>query len=170
MRSRLGWVIVGALISLILVGTVDAFLSSDEEDSGSKETTEPDALVDRGGTSPREEAEDEPLPPCTAQQLAVSIDLMGGSPFIAVSHAWGNPCHLRRVPIDMTVKDRTGRPVWRAWSESGVGGDFSPDFVRLIGINYQRPCGRPRPLVAFVNVGAYSTRRKLPRVDCHWGP
>jgi hypothetical protein len=75
MRNRLAWVIVGALVALFIAGTVDAVLSSEAGDSGSTETTELEVSVD-GETSPRQNAADEPLPPCTARQVAVSIEVV----------------------------------------------------------------------------------------------
>jgi hypothetical protein len=54
---------------------------------------------------------------------------------------WGKPCHLARLPIDLAVWDRTGRRVRLVRSgvpQSGIAGDFSPRFERLIDITYVR--------------------------------
>lgn len=82
-----------------------------------------------------------PLPRCTAQQIAVAIEVLAGSATIVVRHNWGKPCHLARLPIDLAVWDRTGRRVRLVRSgvpQSGIAGDFSPRFERLIDITYVR--------------------------------
>lgn len=79
-----------------------------------------------------------------------------------VRHVWGKPCHLNRLPVDLTVKDWAGGPVrLTTASESVVAGTFAPDFERLINITYLPKCDQRGPFVAFVNVGPYSARRKL---------
>ena len=84
-----------------------------------------------------------------------------------VRHAWGKPCHLARLPIGLTVRDRAGRQVRLLTpdEQSGVGGDFSPGSERLINITYLPTCKQRGPFVASVNVGPYFARRALSAND-----
>lgn len=168
LRSGLTWAVGAALVALAITATVDALWSSSPRAadlSGDVSGTS----AGRGSGSPREPVD--ALPPCAAQNLALSIDVLGGSPFIALRHNWGKPCHLARLPVELTVRDRAGRPVRRVGSEASVSGDFPRAFVRLIGITYVPTCKQRGPFVAFVTVGpAYSARRRLPPVGCFWGP
>jgi hypothetical protein len=164
MRRRVTWVIVGVLAVVVAVAAVDAMRSPESPGlRGTEKATTGEAVSS------------EPLPRCAAQQIAVSIEAPGGSATIVVRHAWGKSCHLARLPIDLTVRDRAGRRVrlLAADEPSGVAGDFSPGFERLINITY-RPghyCNRPGPFVASVNVGPYFARRTLSasEIDCFRG-
>lgn len=165
LRTRFTWVVVGGILALAVAGTVDALLGSEsgtapETGAGLPQPRSADAL------SVPAEVTTAPLPRCTAQQIAVSIDVLGGSATIAVRHVWGSPCHLPRLPIDLTVKDRAGNRVRLPTTEgsetqSRVGGDFSPGFEQLINITYLPNCDQRGPFRAFVNVGPYFARRKL---------
>lgn len=160
MRVPLTWLLLAGLSCLLFAATLDGFLSDASSDHG--------VIV---AAAPPREGEDVPLPPCTVQNLALSIDVLGGSPFIALRHAWGKPCHLARLPVDLTVRDRAGRRVQLVTSESSVAGDFPRDFVRLIGITYLPTCRQRGPFVAFATVDpAYAARRRLPPVGCFAGP
>jgi hypothetical protein len=170
-------VIGGALVALLIAGTADVVLSSEAPESESNGTRETQAArasaasANQGETSPLQITANAPLPPCEVQNLALSIDLLGGSPFIALRHAWGKPCHLRRLPVHLTVKDRTGERVEVAYTQSRIAGDFTLDFERLLGITYRPTCKQHRPFIAFVTVGpAYSARRRLPDFPCHGPP
>jgi hypothetical protein len=104
-------------------------------------------------------------------QLALAIDVLGGSATIVLRHVWGSACRLPRVPIGLTVKDRKGKPVDLPESTSAIKGDFPPGFERLVNITYLPHCDQRGPFVAFVNVGPYSARRRLSRseVGCFTG-
>ena len=109
-------------------------------------------------------------PRCTAQQIAVAIEVLGGSASIVVRHVWGKPCHLARLPIDLAVWDRSGRRVRLVRSgvaQSGIAGDFSPRFERLIDITYVRDCDYRGPFLAVVNVGPYGARATLSAKEIH---
>jgi hypothetical protein len=162
---RLTWVIVAGVVAVSVAGIVDALRSS--EPPVSTPNTRPAMELPAAGqfTSPAGTV-DAPLARCTAQQIAVAIDVLGGAATIVVRHVWGKPCHLSRLPIDLTVKDRAGSRVRLPTTEgsetqSRVGGDFSPGFEQLINITYLPNCDQRGPFDAFVNVGPYSARRKL---------
>jgi hypothetical protein len=163
MRTRLTWVVVGALTAIVVAATVDAFRSP-----GTPSLSPSKASVSASKAGSVFEARDSvrdggsaPLPRCTAQQIAVAIEAPGGSATIVVRHAWGKPCHLARLPIDLAVWDRTRRRVRLAEVQSGVAGDFSRGFERLINITYLPNCDQRGPFLAVVNVGPYVARRTL---------
>jgi hypothetical protein len=119
-----------------------------------------------------------PLPRCTSEQIAASIDVLGGSATVAVRHARGRACHLASLPVHLRVWDRAGEPLRLPTTEgaeipSRVGGDFSRGFERLINITYFPPwnCDERGPFLAVVKVGPYVARRPLSRdeIGCFTG-
>jgi hypothetical protein len=157
-RTRLSWAIGGALGVLAVVGTVDAFRPS--------EANAPRAMARAAarGATPAAEAP-EPLPRCTAQNIGVAVDVLGGSATVVVRHVWGRRCHLAALPVRLSVTDRRGRRVRLETdgspSERVVDGDFAPGFERLIDIPYLANCDGRGPFAAFVIVGPHSAQRKL---------
>jgi hypothetical protein len=169
MRTRLTWVVVGALAAIVVAAAVDAFRSPGRPSSSPSEASS--VPVSTGGSAfeardPVAGGETAPLPRCTAQQIAMAIEVLGGSASIVVRHVWGKPCHLARLPIDLAVWDRTGRRVRLAEPrsgvpQSGIAGDFSPRFERLVNITYLADCDQRQPFLAVVNVGPYVARGTL---------
>jgi hypothetical protein len=169
MRARLGWVVVGALAAIVVAAAVDAFRSpgrpspAPPEGSSVPVSTEGSVFEAR---DPVPGGETAPLPRCTAEQIAAAIEIFDGVASIVVRHVRGEPCHLARLPINLAVRDTKGRRVRLAEprsgvAESGVAGDFSPRFERLVNITYVRDCNEPGPFLAVVNVGPYVARRTL---------
>ena len=189
MRVRLTWIVLGALAAIVVAAAVDAFRSSGTRSSspskassvpvpsGEPPVTEPPPVVEVPPveppvTEPPLVVEVPPVEPprCTAQQIAVAIEVLGGSASIVVRHVWGKPCHLARLPIDLAVWDRSGRRVRLVRSgvaQSGIAGDFSPRFERLIDITYVRDCDYRGPFLAVVNVGPYGARATLSAKEIH---
>src|ERR687891_220206 len=173
MRVRLTWVVLGALAAIVVVAAVDAFRSSGTRSSSpSKASSVPVPPGEPPVTELPPVVEVPPVEPprCTAQQIAVAIEVLGGSASIVVRHVWGKPCHLARLPIDLAVWDRTGRRVRLVRSgvaQSGIAGDFSPRFERLIDITYVRDCDYRGPFLAVVNVGPYGARATLSAKEIH---
>jgi len=170
-RRQLTWVIATGLIAVLIAGAVDAVRSSEPGSSPSRmATTERSAA--REMTIPVA-ARPVALPRCTAQNIGVSIDVLGGTAQVVVRHVWGRPCQLAPpLPVRLSVDDRVGRRVRLATLAGGsvvqshVGGDFSPGFEQLIDIPYLAEpqltsCDRRGPFTAFVIVGPYSAQRKL---------
>jgi hypothetical protein len=170
LRTRLSWLAIGGVMVILLAAAVDAIRSSEPSArSQSRETVrersagEPTLAVP---TAP------ESLPRCTAQNIGVSIDVLGGTATVVVRHVWGRPCHLASLPVRLSVTDRVGRRVRLAGLEgdedvqSRAGGDFAPGFEQLIDVPYLAEpqlsnCDRPGPFTAFVIVGPHSAQRKL---------
>ena len=189
MRVRLTWVVLCALAAIVVAAAVDAFRSSGTRSSspskassvpvpsGEPPVTKPPLVVEVPPveppvTEPPLVVEVPPVEPprCTAQQIAVAIEVLGGSASIVVRHVWGKPCHLARLPIDLAVWDRSGRRVRLVRSgvaQSGIAGDFSPRFERLIDITYVRDCDYRGPFLAVVNVGPYGARATLSAKEIH---
>jgi hypothetical protein len=112
------------------------------------------------------------LPLCTAQNIGVSIDVLGGTAAVVVRHVWGRPCDLAPLTVRLGVTDLVGRRVRLASLSEGpvlpshIEGDFAPGFEALIDIPYlAKPqlmsCASRGPFTAFVIVGPYSAQRKL---------
>jgi hypothetical protein len=163
MRTRLTWVIiVGVLAGLAVAAAVDELRSP-----GSPGSLESKKVVASEPSAARENDAPTPLPRCTAPQITVSLEAPGGSATIVVRHAWGKPCHLARLPIELTVRDRAGRQVRLLTPDelSDVAGDFSPGSERLITIKYLPTCNQRGPFVASTNAGPYFARRTLPADD-----
>jgi hypothetical protein len=167
-RRRLTWVIAAGVIALFVAGTVDALRSSEPSRSTqSRVTTERSAARETSAT----ETKHEPLPPCTVENIGVSIDVLGGTATVLVRHVRGRPCHLTPMPVRLRLTNRGRRVRLTAVDEgpevqSRVGGDFSPGFEQLIDIPYLAEpqlssCDLRGPFTAFVIVGPYSARRKL---------
>jgi hypothetical protein len=113
-----------------------------------------------------------PLPPCSREQLALSIEVLGGSGTAVLRHVRGKPCRLARVPVDLRVLDRAGKRVGLSYSsDPALAGNFFPDFERLLGITYLPTCAARGPYTAIATVGSYSARGKLSgrEVGCFTG-
>jgi hypothetical protein len=169
-RRRLTWVIAAGVLAVSVAVTVDAVRSS--EPSGSDRNR---AMTEwsAGRETSAAQRKHEPLPHCTAQNIGVSIDVLGGTATVVVQHVWGRPCHLVPVPVRLSVTNRFGGRVRLATVGGGgpdvqsrVGGEFSPGFEQLIDIPcLANPrltgCNRGGPFTAFVIVGPHSAQRKL---------
>jgi hypothetical protein len=90
---------------------------------------------------------------CSAEQIAASIDVLGGSATIAVRHVRGRACHLVRLPVHLKMWDRAGNPVHLPTAEGAhlpfwVAGDFSSGFERLLSIHRVFPeCDQRGPFL-----------------------
>jgi hypothetical protein len=163
MRKAVTWMITGGLGTLAILGTVDALRGSP---SRSKPVLRNPYLAPSPAPSA---ATTDRLPTCNTPQLALAFEILGGSATFVLRHVRGEPCHLPRLPIHFTVRDRAGRRVRlvnaESLGQSAVKGDFSPGFEQLINITYLRQCGPeaipPGPFLVSVRVGPYVARRTL---------
>jgi hypothetical protein len=174
-RIRLTWVVLGGVLALGVAGAVYAFRGSASA-GGASET----GAGQRGAAdvfSASAENTTAPLPRCSAEQIATSIDVPGGRATIVVRHARGKACHLARLPVQLRMWDRTGNPVHLPTGEGAhipaqVGGDFTSNFERLLWIHRVFPdCDQRGPFLVVANVGPYIVRRTLSRneVACFRG-
>jgi hypothetical protein len=163
LRTRLSWLVIGGVAVTLVAAAVDAIRSSEPlASSPSREGRRSDQRERRR------------LSRCLAapQNLALSIDVLGGTASVAVRHVWGRPCQLAPLPVRLSVTNRFGGRVRLATVGGGpdvqsrAGGDFSPGFERLIDIPYLADlpltdCNSRGPFTPFVIVGPYSAQRKL---------
>lgn len=168
-RTRLIWVVLGGVLALAVAGAVHAH-------RGSKSSATPSETRAGQFSAPAKNAT-APLPPCSAEQIAASIDVLGGRATITVRHTLGGACHLARLPVHLKMWDHAGNPVRLPTAEGAhlplwVGGDFSSGFERLLSIHRVFPeCDQRGPFLLVVKVGPYVARRTLSRseVACYRG-
>jgi hypothetical protein len=173
LRTRLTWVIVACLVALTSAAVVDSLRPNRSPASQTKPSKHGSVFEARDPLlAPSETAQ----PRCTAAQIAVSIDVLGGTAVITVHHARGQACHLAPVPVQLKIWDRAGNPVSLVASEEGaenprVGGDFAPGYDQLVNITYLRSCNARGPFLAVATVGPHVARRTLSgdEVDCFRG-
>ena len=106
----------------------------------------------------------ESRPRCEAQQLALALKRLGGSPFVELRHVRGRPCRVSRMRIDLRVYARDGEPV-ALLSFNGSGrfsGDIAPDTSFLAAFVFLPKCGQGGPFLAVVAAGPYTAKRRLP--------
>jgi hypothetical protein len=173
LRTRLSWLVIGGVAVILLAAAVDAFRSS-----GSK-TPQPNGALQDGeqeGHAAEEapqlavaETETGPLKRCTAQQLALRVERLGGAPFLALAHVWGSPCSTARIPIEVALFDRKGNLV----NPDTAGISVSPqafgstnlsagvEVIAQLHVSYR--CGGPRPRRLLAEAVPYVVRKWLPR-------
>jgi hypothetical protein len=113
------------------------------------------------------------LPTCTSPQLDLVIEVPGGSAAVALRHVTGSPCHLGRLPVKMTVRDREGNVVPLVGGEglgvSAFRGDFSPGFEQLRNVTFLPACTPETiPHASYVlsaRAGSYRARKRLSGVE-----
>jgi hypothetical protein len=158
-RKRLSWVIVGAVLALGAVAAVDVLRSSGASTSSQATPTRAEEVTFSIQT------EAAPVARCKTQQLALEIEKLGGSPALALVHAWAGPCRTPRLPIDITLLDRTGHSVQ---ATVGVQPAFrptvlAPNIELIAGFNFVYLCGQPKPVRFLAEAGPYAVRGRLPR-------
>ena len=92
LRTRLSWLVIGGVAVILVAAAVDAIRSS--EPSASSPSRETATERSARETTLAVVTTPESLPRCTAQNIGVSIDVLGGTAIIVVRHVWGRPCHL----------------------------------------------------------------------------
>jgi hypothetical protein len=153
-RRRITWVVAGAVAALAVAGVVDAVLRSDGDSS------QPSAANGDEVTSVR--AEPAALPACRREQLALSIEILGGGDVFVLRHVRGGPCRLPAARVTVKIRDGRDRQVQVANAPSEVSGDFAPD-VEFVGLlTYLITCREDQPIRVTVRVGRYTARRLFP--------
>jgi hypothetical protein len=165
-RTRLTWVVVGGLVALFVVGLIDSLRSRESR------IFEPGGR--RGSVFEARDPVLAPttvsLPPCSDEQIGVSIEVLGGSATVVVRHMFGKPCHLARRPVEVAVNDRADNPVRSVpgvdeETDGSIEGDFTPGFERLLGFNHFANCdlssGQRGPFTAKVWIGENYVERRL---------
>jgi hypothetical protein len=165
-RTRLTWVIVGAVVALLVIAGVDALRSAMSETTASTTTASTTTASASRRTAPTTTPEraDLSLPSCTRQEIAVSIEILRGIANNVVRNVGSSSCRLPQLGIELTIKDRAGKQVWQgelSAEESPFGGDFSPGFEQTVHFpspNFVPHCFRRSPFLALATIGPYSVR------------
>jgi hypothetical protein len=160
----LTWLVAVGVLAIGLVAILDAVKAS---------SSDPEAAPTNPFIAPAPAAASlERLPTCTTRQLELVIEIPGGSAAVALRHVSGSPCHLRRLPVKVWVRDRSGHlvrlvagHVGEALTGTPFRGDFTPAFEQLRNITFLPRCTpetTPRgPFVLSARAGPYHAHRKI---------
>jgi hypothetical protein len=166
-RSRLTWLIVGGVVSVLVAGAVDAFRGSPSRPEPVRNPyLAPSPAPAGAATPPGAVSDDSKLPRCKTQQLALDIENLGGSPALALVHAWAGPCRTPRLPIDIALLDRAGHSVeaeisvQRAFAPTTL----SPNAELSAPFSYAYLCGEPKPVRVVAEAGPYPARGRLAQI------
>jgi hypothetical protein len=157
-RTRLTWVIVGAVVALLVVAGVDVLRSS---------KAEPPAATTTSTTTSQESAE-LTLPRCAGEQITVSLEVGRRTVVNTVRHVGGGPCDLGSVMLGLTMNDRAGRTAWQGVLPSALWGDLNPGSQQTTHFpipNDIPRCHRRDPFQVVATASRYSDRRRLSARD-----
>ena len=157
------WLIAGGVLVLALASVVDALhrSSSDPKRALTNPFLAPSPVP--AAASP------ERPPTCTVPQLELVVEVPGDSAAVALRHVSGSPCHLRRLPVKLAVRDRAGHVVPLVAGEglgvSAFRGDFAPGFEQLRNVTFLPQC-TPETIpdasyVLSARAGPYRARKRL---------
>jgi hypothetical protein len=170
-RTRLSWIILGAVVAVVVFAGVDALRSS----LGS--TSPADRTVPTGAGATVISNED---PACNQKQMAVSVQVRKPDETRPVwnqrealrSRAWqrtpvatlvvknvgSRTCLLAHGRYDFGIKDRANR--WMArWEGNNVfAGSYVPAEEKSFSLPNVFSCDRPAPFSAIATVGHYAAR------------
>jgi hypothetical protein len=160
----LSWLLVSALVALAILATLDAFLAESEQSTDDRDatTSEPRTPIVFPASSPP--------PPCRHEQLALSLEMLGGAPAVVLKHVRGRPCHLRPRRVKLTVTNRFGKRERRfELFAAPFGNRLTGDLVRDSALAAQPPnltvfdwCAKRGPFILSARVGSYSARFRVP--------
>jgi hypothetical protein len=174
LRAPVTRLLMGGVAIIVVAAAVDAFRSFESRTPPTERSLVRDA--DREGHTAEEvpqttarEAETGPLERCTAQQLALRVERLGGSPFLALAHVWGSPCRTTRIPIEVALFDRKGNLVNPKKASVGVSPqafgstNLSPGVEVIAELHVSYLCGEPGPRRLLAEARPYVARAWLPR-------
>jgi len=143
-RTRLTWILVGGVGTLLFVAGVDALRSSETE-TATPPTRAPTTVEEVVDT----------LPPCTRRQVAVSIEAPKGFAVIVVRNVGGTPCHQVDLGFRLTIRDRAGNRVRLLPAPPTLpsGGDLTASSRQTFPFPSVPHCPRQGPFVALATVG-----------------
>jgi hypothetical protein len=156
-------IVVGAVGVLAVAATVVVFLPSGQESTSAEDGRHPVVVSTQVPSgSPSQAAV---LPRCRHDQLALSLEKLGGDQVIVLRHVRGERCHGGGLILSLTVADRDGKSEGVSLAaEAGVvnlSGDFLPDFEEIEAFNYLPRCRQRGPFIATARVDGYSARRRI---------
>jgi hypothetical protein len=145
MRRRVRSLIVLGILAVGVVALVDALRGSPSTRSAFESPYLAPPPAPAAGSA------DDRLPVCTTRQLDPRIEVPGGSAAVALRHVSGSPCHLRRRPVKVWVRDREDHAVrlvaghvGEALTGSPFRGDFTPAFEQLRNVTFLPDAHRRR--------------------------
>jgi hypothetical protein len=173
LRTPITRILVGGVAVIVVAAAIDAVRSSESRTPPTEGSPVRDA--DREGQAEEvaqstvAKTETGPLERCTAGQLALRVERLGGTLVLALAHVWGSPCRTARIPIEVALFGRKGNLVNP--DEAGVG--VSPqafgsttlssgvEVIAELHVSYL--CGAPRPRRLLADARPYVARKWLPR-------
>jgi hypothetical protein len=170
LRNRLSWLVVGGVAVVLLAAAVDALRSS-----GSKTATSNGALSQVREGEERGTGDAAPttgidttgasLERCTAQQLGLQAERLGGGPVLALAHVRGSPCRTPRIRIDISLFDRKGGRVqaYTDIQQAFAPTSLSPNVEVIAGFQVTYLCGGRKPRRFVAEARPYVVRGGLPR-------
>jgi hypothetical protein len=198
MKALVTWLILTAVAVVVIVGVVDAVRGSSSDpqaaqaaDSAVEASTATTALPVQPATEPlvtpepvastesadgtvtnTASATPERLPSCDTEQLRLAFKVWDGLAAVALRRVNGPPCHHGRAPIEVTVRDQSGKPVAVFGGNMGTTqpADFSDGFEQLLELP-QMSCDPNETFLVIAAVGPYVARHTLPGTElpCNHG-
>jgi hypothetical protein len=188
MKALVTWLILTAVAVVVVVGVVDAVRGSSSDpqaaqaaDSAVEASTATTALPVQPATEPvvttgpvastesvdatvtdTVPAATESLPSCDTEQLRLAFTVWDGLAAVALRRVKGPPCHHGRAPIEVTVRDQSGKRVAVFGGNTGTTqpADFSGGFEQLLELP-QMSCDPDETFLVIAAVGPYVVRRTL---------
>jgi hypothetical protein len=174
LRTRLSWLVIGGVAAVLVAAAVDALRSFESKTPSPERGLVRDA--EREGQTLEEvplaavaETETGPLERCTAPQLALRVERLGGTHFLALAHVWGSPCRTARIPIEVSLLYRKGDLVnpdtaGVSVSPQAFGStNLSPGVEVIAQLHVSYECGERRPRLLLAEARPYVARNWLPQ-------
>jgi hypothetical protein len=173
LRTRLSWLVTGGVAVILIAAAVDALRSSGSKtlqpNRGLHDGEQPGHAAEEVLQTAVAETETELLERCTAQQLALRVERLGGTYLLALAHVWGGPCRTPRIPVEVSLFYRKGDPVnpdtasvsarWQTFAPT----DLSPGVEAIGELYVSYECGKRRPRLLIAEARPYFAREWLPR-------
>jgi hypothetical protein len=168
LRTRLSWLVIGGVAVILIAAAVDSFRSSEPKApsaEGRLEGGRQTRSIEEVPVTAVAETETGPLERCTAQQLALQVERLGGGPVLALAHVWGKPCRTPRIRIELSLFDRKGEPVqaYTDIQQSFAPTSLSPNVEVIAGFQVTYLCGGQTPRRFVAEARPYVVRGWLPR-------
>jgi hypothetical protein len=149
-RTRLTWVVIGGVVTLLFVAGVDALRFSADN-----ETSAPTA------STTATEVPTSSVSPCTQLDLRVSVEIRQEAATVVVRNIGAKECYRLLRGWRLRIEDRAGNLV-AEWVELRPLADgLFPSGSEMIFLLPRNPvlCDSPGPYLALASVGPYSARR-----------
>ena len=147
---RLTWVVVGGVAILLVLAGVDALRSSTDSEAFAPTATATTSKLPRVS-----------LPPCTQQDISISIEVRDGGAVAVARNIGADACYRLLRGWRLRIEDRAGTLVEERAEVRPLADGFSQQAPRgLFQLTLNPVClgVSPGPYVALVTVGPYTTR------------